>query len=185
MTNIDIARIIGAKAGNLVKQAVSGEGKGFNRIQETERRALTGEGTPHQQPFLGDPYATAKPPQGSMDPTLKAGLIGSLAGGGIGALGNAAFGSRKRSLLSRLGMGAIGGATLGGLGGAGLNELGLRRNMDTDAFGPDARAKAVSSGASPMGYLESLMRGPKSTPQEFGEGAEMYDAIKPSRDPMA
>jgi hypothetical protein len=184
MTNIDIARIIGARAGNLVKQAAPSRTPGYSRIQDTETRALTGADAPYQ-PFRGDPYTTPKTPQGPMDPTLKAGLIGSLLGAGVGGIGNAAFGNKRKSLLSRLGMGALGGAAVGGLGGAGINELGLRNSMDTDAFGPDARRRAVSSGSSPIAHLERLMRGPQPTPQEFGEDARMFDGIKPSRDPMA
>lgn len=170
MTNIDIARIAGARAGNLIKRAVLGKGK-------TESTSISGGGAPHQ-PFKGDPFTTPKSIEGPMDPTLKAGLIGSLLGAGVGGLGNAAFGNRKKSLLARLGIGAGIGGVAGGLGGAGINELGLRHSMDTDAFGPDARSKAVTSGSSPMQYLESLMRGPKITPQEHDPSAEMYDAIQ-------
>lgn len=175
MTNIDIARIAGARAGNLVKRAAGGNGS--SRIQDMERAALSG-GDPPYQPFRGDPYATSKPSQGPMDPSLKAGLIGALVGAGAGGIGNAAFGNKRRSLLARLGIGAGIGGVAGGLGGAGINELGLRHSMDTDAFGPDARSKAIASGSSPMQYLESLMSGPKPTPQEHDPSAEMYDAIK-------
>ena len=146
MTNIDIARIAGARAGNLIKRAALSADKGHSPIQEAERRALTEAGSPNLI-------------QGSMDPSLKAGLIGSLIGAGVGGIGNAAFGNKKRSLLARLGIGAGIGGAAGGLGGVGI---------------------AAASGASPRDYLESLMRGPKPAPLRSDEGGRLneQDAIE-------
>ena len=176
MTNIDIARIAGARAGSLIKRASPSVDKGNSRIQDAERSALTGAAAPHQ-PFRMNPY---KPTQDQIDPSLKAGLIGSLVGAGVGGIGNAVFGNKRRSLLARLGIGAGIGGVAGGLGGAGINELGLRHGMDTDAFGPDARSKAIASGSSPMQYLEKLMRGPQPAPLRSDEGGRLneQDAIE-------
>lgn len=93
-----------------------------------------------------------------MDPTAQAALLAGGAGAAVGGIGNALFGKRKKGvgMLGRLGRGALAGGGIGALGGAGLGELALRRNMDTDQFGPDARRHAANPVAGITGLLSNL-----------------------------
>lgn len=59
-----------------------------------------------------------------LHPTARAGILGGIGGAGVGALGNAAFGSRKKSLLRRLLAGGLVGGGAGAAGLAGTQALG-------------------------------------------------------------
>lgn len=65
-----------------------------------------------------------------LDPTVQAAILGTGAGGVLGGLGNAAFGSRRHGLLRRLLTGGVIGGGLGGLGAAGANELSILNQMN-------------------------------------------------------
>ena len=66
-----------------------------------------------------------------LDPTAQAAILGGGVGAGVGGIGNALFGKRKKGvgILGRLGRGALAGGGIGALGGAGINEAAIRLGM--------------------------------------------------------
>ena len=104
-----LAAYLGRRNGTLVKQAI-GEGM---------MDSLKGFGNNALDYYKG------------LDPTAQAAILGGGVGAGVGGIGNALFGKRKKGvgILGRLGRGALAGGGVGALGGAGINEGALRLGM--------------------------------------------------------
>ena len=87
-----------------------------------------------------------------LDPTAQAAILGGGVGAGVGGIGNALFGKRKKGvgILGRLGRGALAGGAIGGLGGAGINEGALRLGMH--GAGASDRGYHLSSTGGASGY---------------------------------
>ena len=104
-----LAAYLGRRNGMLVKQAI-GEGM---------MDSLKGFGNNALDYYKG------------LDPTAQAAILGGGVGAGVGGIGNALFGKRKKGvgILGRLGRGALAGGGIGALGGAGINEGAIRLGM--------------------------------------------------------
>lgn len=76
-----------------------------------------------------------------LDPTAQAAILGGGVGAGVGGIGNALFGKRKKGvgILGRLGRGALAGGAIGGLGGAGINEAAIRMGMGSSGLDRQAQ----------------------------------------------
>lgn len=81
-----------------------------------------------------------------LDPTAQAAILGGGVGAGVGGIGNALFGKRKKGvgILGRLGRGALAGGGIGALGGAGINEAAIRLGMHNSRL--DRAGQIHSSG---------------------------------------
>lgn len=76
-----------------------------------------------------------------LDPTAQAAILGGGVGAGVGGIGNALFGKRKKGvgILGRLGRGALAGGGIGALGGAGINEGAIRLGMHNSGLGRESQ----------------------------------------------
>lgn len=115
-----LAAYLGRKNGTLVKQAI--EGGMMDSLKGLGDSAMTG------LKGLGN---NALDYYKGLDPTAQAAILGGGVGAGVGGIGNALFGKRKKGvgILGRLGRGALAGGGIGALGGAGINEAAVRGGM--------------------------------------------------------
>lgn len=115
-----LASYLGRKNGALVKQAI-GEGMmdSLKGLGDSAMTGLKGLGNNALDYYKG------------LDPTAQAAILGGGVGAGVGGIGNALFGKRKKGvgILGRLGRGALAGGAIGGLGGAGINEYSILNKM--------------------------------------------------------
>ena len=91
-------------------------------------------------------------------------MTGALAGAGIGGLGNAVFGNKKKSLLNRI---LTGGAVGGGLGG-GLGYF----TGDNGTAKPSAKPSNVTEDSNEEKYRKSMMVTSPQGPKETGDSNE-------------
>lgn len=132
MSNREIVlRAFSNRVGNLYKQAEEGDTSESSPIggipQNAIMKALSGVAS-GAKGYLGN--AMSKSQDATMaalgrfkelDPTAQAAILGGLGGAGVGGIGNAVLGNKKKSLIRRLGegagVGAAAGAGAGALGG--------------------------------------------------------------------
>lgn len=126
------------------------------------------------------------------DPRVQSAMMGSLLGGAAGGLGNMMLGSKRKSLLGRLGSGLLGGAVFGaGAGGLGQH-LGLfdksvpadrpkfsLQDYEKEYYSGQGRSPFTygSSGvpADPTGKNPELIRYKQQPASRPSSGQDMYD----------
>lgn len=150
-----LAAYLGRRNGMLVKQAI-GEGM---------MDSLKGFGNNALDYYKG------------LDPTAQAAILGGGVGAGVGGIGNALFGKRKKGvgILGRLGRGALAGGGIGALGGAGINEAAIRLGMH--GAGASDRGYHLSQTGGASGYNGSQL--PTGMANDYIEGLFRPELVGP------
>jgi len=117
-----------------VKQAFMPPEQAMNKSAAFAASLGRYSGTMHKRAFMETIKgmgAKALDAYKGLDPTAQAAILGGGVGAGVGGIGNALFGKRKKGvgILGRLGRGALAGGGIGALGGAGINEAAIRLGM--------------------------------------------------------
>jgi hypothetical protein len=124
MTNREIVlRAFSNRVGNLYKQAEGDDSEGQSDFIGKALRGITSGVKGYANSAMeGSRNATmnALGRFQALDPTAQAAILGGLGGAGVGGIGNAVLGNKKKSLIRRLGEGA----GVGGVAGAGVGALG-------------------------------------------------------------
>jgi hypothetical protein len=141
-----LAAYLGRRNGTLVKQAIEGGMMdSLKGLGDSAMSGLKGLGNNALDYYKG------------LDPTAQAAILGGGVGAGVGGIGNALFGKRKKGvgILGRLGRGALAGGAVGGLGGAGINEAAIRLGMH--GAGASDRGYHLSQTGGASGYNGSQL----------------------------
>ncbi len=169
-----LAAYLGRRNGTLVKQAIEGGMMdSLKGLGDSAMSGLKGLGNNALDYYKG------------LDPTAQAAILGGGVGAGVGGIGNALFGKRKKGvgILGRLGRGALAGGGVGALGGAGINEAAIRLGMgrtgaDRDMYLSGNVNNASDYIAPPVGmandYISKAMSKPGLLPGQAGPDAPFF-----------